>query len=90
MIDKTMTFSVNEDKEAVLRQNLTTIYDALTEKGYYTYSMHGNFSSMWNRNNVHPAFGYQGLYYEETYEFISSFLFISVDILVKIMLNCQG
>lgn len=34
MIDKTMTFSVNEDKEAVLRQNLTTIYDALTEKGY--------------------------------------------------------
>ncbi len=34
MIDKTMTFSVTEDKEAVLRQNLTTIYDALTEKGY--------------------------------------------------------
>lgn len=34
MIDKTMTFSVNEDKEAVLRKNLTTIYDALTEKGY--------------------------------------------------------
>ncbi len=34
MIDKTMTFSVNEDKEAVLKQNLTTIYDALVEKGY--------------------------------------------------------
>ncbi len=34
MIDKTMTFSVNEDKEAVLKQNLSTIYDALVEKGY--------------------------------------------------------
>lgn len=34
MVDKTMTFSVNEDKEAVLKQNLNTIYDALVEKGY--------------------------------------------------------
>ena len=34
MLDKTMTFSVNEDKEAELKKNLTIIYDALTEKGY--------------------------------------------------------
>ena len=34
MFDKTMTFSVNEDKEAELKKNLMTIYDALTEKGY--------------------------------------------------------
>ena len=34
MFDKTMTFSVNEDKEAELKKNLTIIYDALTEKGY--------------------------------------------------------
>ena len=34
MFDKTMTFSVNEDKEAELKKNLTIIYDALVEKGY--------------------------------------------------------
>lgn len=34
MFDKTMTFSVSEDKEAELKRNLTIIYDALVEKGY--------------------------------------------------------
>jgi YD repeat-containing protein len=34
MFDKTMTFTVNEDKEAELKKNLMTIYDALTQKGY--------------------------------------------------------
>ena len=35
MFDKTMTFSVNEDKEAELKKNLTSfIYDALMQKGY--------------------------------------------------------
>ena len=34
MFDKTMTFTVNEDKEAELKKKLTTIYDALTQKGY--------------------------------------------------------
>lgn len=34
MIDKTMTFSVNDEKEEVLKKNLNTIYDALVEKGY--------------------------------------------------------
>ena len=34
MFDKTMTFSVNEDKEAELKKNLTIVYDALTQKGY--------------------------------------------------------
>ena len=29
-----MTFSVNEDKEAELKKNLTAIYDALVQKGY--------------------------------------------------------
>ena len=32
--DATMKFSVNEDKEVTLKQNLTIIYDALKEKGY--------------------------------------------------------
>lgn len=34
MLDKTMTFSVNEDKEAELKSKLTIIYDALMQKGY--------------------------------------------------------
>lgn len=34
MIDKTQTFSVNEDKETELKKTLTTVYDALTQKGY--------------------------------------------------------
>ncbi|MBP0962594.1 MAG: IreB family regulatory phosphoprotein [Oscillospiraceae bacterium] len=32
--DATMRFSVNEDKEKALKNNLTIIYDALKEKGY--------------------------------------------------------
>lgn len=32
--EQTMTFSVYEDKEGELKKNLTTIYDALREKGY--------------------------------------------------------
>ena len=34
MFDKTMTFSVNQDREQEMKKNLTTIYDALKEKGY--------------------------------------------------------
>jgi uncharacterized protein (UPF0297 family) len=34
MFDKTMTFSVNEDREAEPKKKLTIIYDALTQKGY--------------------------------------------------------
>ncbi len=34
MYDKTMTFSVNEEREIELKRNLTIIYDALVQKGY--------------------------------------------------------
>lgn len=34
MYDKTMTFSVYEDKEKEMKGILTTVYDALKEKGY--------------------------------------------------------
>ena len=34
MYDKTMTFSVYEDKEKEMKTILTTVYDALKEKGY--------------------------------------------------------
>lgn len=34
MNDKTMTFSVNDDKASEMKNNLTVIYDALKKKGY--------------------------------------------------------
>lgn len=34
MCDKTMTFSVNDEKELELKKNLIIIYDALIQKGY--------------------------------------------------------
>lgn len=46
-----------------------TIPKYLTDQGYYTYSMHGNLSSMWNRNKAHPSLGYQGMYFEESFEY---------------------
>ena len=38
------------------------------DKGYYTFSMHGNNCTMWNRNKVHPKLGYQKMYYEDCFE----------------------
>lgn len=34
MHDQTMTFSVHEENEGEMKKTLTTIYDALREKGY--------------------------------------------------------
>lgn len=34
MYDKTMTFSVNDDREREMRETLVTVYNALKEKGY--------------------------------------------------------
>lgn len=34
MQDRTMTFSISQEKENELKKTLTTIYDALREKGY--------------------------------------------------------
>jgi len=34
MIDKTMTFSVHDDRESEMKEILTTVYEALREKGY--------------------------------------------------------
>lgn len=46
-----------------------TIAKYLKKEGYYTYSMHGNFSSMWNRNRAHPSLGYEGMYFEESFNY---------------------
>ncbi len=34
MLDRTMTFSIGDDKEQEMKQVLVTVYDALREKGY--------------------------------------------------------
>ena len=46
-----------------------TIPKLLKEKGYYTFSMHGNYASMWNRATVHPLLGYDDMYFEESYTY---------------------
>lgn len=39
-----------------------TIPKLLKEQGYYTFSMHGNNCTFWNRNNVHKSYGYDNFY----------------------------
>lgn len=34
MTDKTMTFKIGDDREDIMKQTLTQVYDALKEKGY--------------------------------------------------------
>ena len=38
MLDKTMTFSLGGNKELEMKTILTTVYDALREKGYNPYN----------------------------------------------------
>ncbi len=67
----------------------------LREKGYYTFSMHGNNADFWNRRNMHKSLGYDRFYSKEDYEVteentvglgINDYAFFdqSVDKLVKI------
>lgn len=46
-----------------------TIVKHLDDRDYYTFSMHGNYASMWNRSNVHPKLGYKDMYYRESFTF---------------------
>lgn len=46
-----------------------TIPKLLKEKDYYTFSMHGNHMSMWNRSNVHPKLGYDEGFFKEAFTF---------------------
>ena len=39
-----------------------TMQKLLKEKDYYTFSMHANNCTMWNRNNMHPSLGYDKFY----------------------------
>jgi len=40
----------------------------MKEKGYYTFSMHGNNGSFWNRNVMHKNLGYDKYYSKTSYE----------------------
>lgn len=50
-------------------RNYFTIAKYLKENNYFTFSMHGNLSSMWNRNKAHPSLGYEKMYFRESYNF---------------------
>ena len=50
------------------KRDYVTIPKMLTEKGYYTFSMHGNKGSAWNRNVMHPRLGYQRFYSYTDYD----------------------
>ena len=39
----------------------------LKEKGYYTFSMHGNKAEMWNRSKMHPQLGYDDMYFYDSF-----------------------
>ena len=43
-------------------RNYTTTQSMLRNKGYFTFSMHGNNGSYWNRLNLHKALGYDEFY----------------------------
>lgn len=48
-------------------RNYKSIEKMLKEKGYYTFSMHGNNASMWNRSSMHKSLGYDKFYSKEYY-----------------------
>ncbi len=50
-------------------RNYFTIPKYLKDLGYYTFSMHGNYASMWNRSKAHPFLGYDHMYFRESFEF---------------------
>ena len=45
-----------------------TLYSLLAEKNYYTFSMHANKASMWNRSKMHPSLGYMKFYSESSFK----------------------
>jgi len=45
-----------------------TIPKLLKEKGYYTFAMHANNRTYWNRDVMHKSLGYDKLYAKDNYE----------------------
>lgn len=46
----------------------TSIPKLLKEKGYYTFAMHANNRTYWNRDVMHKSLGYDKLYAKDNYE----------------------
>ena len=51
------------------KRNYITLQKLLKQKGYYTFSTHGNYASMWNRDKAHPSLGYEDMFFEESYSY---------------------
>lgn len=49
-------------------RDYVTIPKLFSEQGYYTFSMHGNKASMWNRRVMHPSLGYRDFYSSTSYD----------------------
>ncbi|MDD5887955.1 MAG: LTA synthase family protein [bacterium] len=45
-----------------------SIQKLLSEKGYYTFSMHANNADFWNRRTMYKSLGYQEFYSKKDYE----------------------
>ena len=48
-------------------RNYVAIPQLLKEKGYYTFSMHGNTGDFWNRNIMHQNLGFDKFYSKDSY-----------------------
>lgn len=55
-------FVSNYNKEYV------SIPKLLKEQGYYTFSMHANLASMWNRDKMYPRLGYDDFYSSTSFD----------------------
>lgn len=60
-INNGTVFITHADREYVTMQKL------LKEKGYYSFSMHGNNGDLWNRNEMHRKLGYDRFYTKMDY-----------------------
>ena len=50
-------------------RHYVTLQKLLKQKGYYTFSTHGNYATMWNRDKAHPSLGYEDMFFEESYSY---------------------
>ncbi len=49
-------------------RSYVSIPKLLKEKGYYTFSAHGNGASMWNRSKMHPSLGYDEMIFKDSFD----------------------
>ncbi len=49
-------------------RDYVSIPKLLKEKGYYTFSAHGNGATMWNRYRMHPSLGYDEMIFKDQFD----------------------